>query len=87
MSPRRGLAAGEDNGQRGYMLTFVIAYLRVGHFSGFFPAWADGQVGQAGRLQFDSGEDSKQQWKQRNMTSGGLWFDLVAVVVKGIEQQ
>uniref|UniRef100_W5KIF4 Alkylglycerone-phosphate synthase n=1 Tax=Astyanax mexicanus TaxID=7994 RepID=W5KIF4_ASTMX len=24
-----GLAAGEDNGQRGYMLTFVIAYLRV----------------------------------------------------------
>ncbi|NWR69510.1 ADAS protein, partial [Centropus unirufus] len=23
-----GLAAGEDNGQRGYMLTFVIAYLR-----------------------------------------------------------
>ncbi len=25
----RGLAAGEDNGQRGYMLTFVIAYLRV----------------------------------------------------------
>ncbi|XP_030436371.1 alkyldihydroxyacetonephosphate synthase, peroxisomal isoform X3 [Gopherus evgoodei] len=24
----RGLAAGEDNGQRGYMLTFVIAYLR-----------------------------------------------------------
>ncbi|TNN26801.1 Alkyldihydroxyacetonephosphate synthase, peroxisomal [Liparis tanakae] len=30
-----GLAAGEDNGQRGYMLTFVIAYLRVGHSSGF----------------------------------------------------
>ena len=26
-----GLAAGEDNGQRGYMLTFVIAYLRVGY--------------------------------------------------------
>ncbi|KAG7282211.1 hypothetical protein CRUP_038379, partial [Coryphaenoides rupestris] len=25
-----GLAAGEDNGQQGYMLTFVIAYLRVG---------------------------------------------------------
>ncbi|NWQ70787.1 ADAS protein, partial [Neopipo cinnamomea] len=24
----RGLAAGEDNGQRGYMLTFIIAYLR-----------------------------------------------------------
>ncbi|NXS69083.1 ADAS protein, partial [Pandion haliaetus] len=23
-----GLAAGEDNGQRGYMLTFVIAYIR-----------------------------------------------------------
>uniref|UniRef100_A0A671YFE0 Alkylglycerone-phosphate synthase n=1 Tax=Sparus aurata TaxID=8175 RepID=A0A671YFE0_SPAAU len=31
-----GLAAGEDNGQRGYMLTFVIAYLRVGNSSGFF---------------------------------------------------
>ncbi|NWH92662.1 ADAS protein, partial [Aegithalos caudatus] len=26
--PSTGLAAGEDNGQRGYMLTFVIAYLR-----------------------------------------------------------
>ncbi|XP_073162075.1 alkyldihydroxyacetonephosphate synthase, peroxisomal isoform X9 [Lepidochelys kempii] len=25
---QNGLAAGEDNGQRGYMLTFVIAYLR-----------------------------------------------------------
>lgn len=37
LSAFRGLAAGEDNGQRGYMLTFVIAYLRVGHSSGFFP--------------------------------------------------
>ena len=25
----RGLPAGADNGERGYMLTFVIAYLRV----------------------------------------------------------
>jgi hypothetical protein len=24
-----GLAAGEDNGQRGYLLTYVIAYIRV----------------------------------------------------------
>ena len=25
-----GMPAGEENGQRGYMLTFVIAYLRYG---------------------------------------------------------
>ena len=28
-SPFRGLPGGEENGMRGYMLTFVIAYLRV----------------------------------------------------------
>lgn len=26
-----GLAAGEDNGQRGYLLTYVIAYIRVSY--------------------------------------------------------
>ncbi|KAM7153237.1 alkyldihydroxyacetonephosphate synthase, peroxisomal isoform 5-T9 [Macrochelys suwanniensis] len=36
-----GLAAGEDNGQRGYMLTFVIAYLRVSHsYSLLLWTWA-----------------------------------------------
>lgn len=31
-----GIPAGENNGERGYMLTFVIAYIRViSHF--FFP--------------------------------------------------
>ena len=29
----RGLAAGAENGERGYMLTFAIAYLRVSIFS------------------------------------------------------
>ena len=32
-----GLAAGEENGKRGYMLTFVIAYLRVSLWLLFFP--------------------------------------------------
>ena len=28
-----GLSAGEENGKRGYLLTFVIAYIRVRKFS------------------------------------------------------
>ena len=28
----RGIPGGEENGQRGYMLTYVIAYLRVSPF-------------------------------------------------------
>jgi len=31
----RGMPGGEENGQRGYMLTFVIAYLRVCTPSGY----------------------------------------------------